>query len=294
MRPKRRALAFRLRRDRRVVRLEDFTDEEMALIAGAEAPAVEPQPVKQMTDLDNLRTLHEHEEKLRAESIAIVNVDPNLVETLMIVANGMNLVFGFTHDYEHQTDDELTLQYLGLRLFNLAGSSIKLALSGYAQQAFSMTREILELSFLLDHFRTAPKKISAWKKASNKELRQQFSPFEVRKYINKRDGLKQDRRGEVYALLSQYASHPTYAGFALTMREGMGELGPFVQEKQLRAWLQEMGLRFVPGAAIFGEMFPNAPAALQVQRRAYEAQVIGWRQKQLSKPSAKFASEATP
>jgi hypothetical protein len=39
----------------------------------------------------------------------------------------------FTHDHQHGSKNELTLQYLGVRLFNAAAASIKLALSGYYQ-----------------------------------------------------------------------------------------------------------------------------------------------------------------
>jgi hypothetical protein len=36
----------------------------------------------------------------------------------------------------HGSEDELTLQYLGIRLFNAGAASAKLALSGYYQKAF--------------------------------------------------------------------------------------------------------------------------------------------------------------
>jgi hypothetical protein len=52
------------------------------------------------------------------------------------VAEAMNAIYAFTHDHEHGSDNELTLQYLGIRLFNAAGASVKLALSGYYQKAF--------------------------------------------------------------------------------------------------------------------------------------------------------------
>ena len=29
----------------------------------------------------------------------------------------MNAIYAFSHDYEHQSDDEMTLQLLGIRLF---------------------------------------------------------------------------------------------------------------------------------------------------------------------------------
>jgi hypothetical protein len=47
----------------------------------------------------------------------------------------MNAVFAFTQEHVQGSDDELTLQLLGIRLFNDAAASIKLALSGYYQKA---------------------------------------------------------------------------------------------------------------------------------------------------------------
>jgi len=38
------------------------------------------------------------------------------------------VIYGLTHDHPHNSDDELTLQFLGIRLFNSAASSIRLRL----------------------------------------------------------------------------------------------------------------------------------------------------------------------
>src|SRR3981189_3260146 len=47
----------------------------------------------------------------------------------------------------------LTMQFLGIRLFNAAAVSLKLALSGYYQKAFVHVRDILETYFLVDYLR---------------------------------------------------------------------------------------------------------------------------------------------
>jgi hypothetical protein len=67
-------------------------------------------------------------------------------------------------------DDELTLQLLGIRLFNAAGAALKLALSGYYQKGFDARRDILETGFLVDYLTTFPEKIAEWK-AANKRTR---------------------------------------------------------------------------------------------------------------------------
>ena len=59
----------------------------------------------------------------------------------------MDVVMGFTKEHKKLSDDELTLQYLGIRLFNDAAASVRLALSGYYQVAFLLVRDILQGRF---------------------------------------------------------------------------------------------------------------------------------------------------
>jgi hypothetical protein len=59
----------------------------------------------------------------------------------------MAVTMAFVRDYKSESKDELTMQLLGIRLFNAAGASIKLALSGYYQKAFGQVRDILETAF---------------------------------------------------------------------------------------------------------------------------------------------------
>ena len=70
---------------------------------------------------DNLTLLHKGEEELRAQSLAIIQADPELSDHWDLVAEAMNVIYAFTHDHQHGSENELTLQYLGIRLFNAAG-----------------------------------------------------------------------------------------------------------------------------------------------------------------------------
>ena len=104
-----------------------------------------------MHPTDNLNSLHTHEEELHAKSLAIIKADAKLSDHWTVVSEAMNVIYAFSHDHLHQSDNELTLQYLGIRLFNAAGASIRLALSGYYQKAFDQVRDILETYFLVDY-----------------------------------------------------------------------------------------------------------------------------------------------
>jgi hypothetical protein len=70
------------------------------------------------------------------------------------------------------------------------------------------------------------------------------------------------RRAAEYGKLSELASHATWRGFRLTAREGFGELGPFVEVINLKAWLHEMVLRLGPSAVMYADQFPDADPEL--------------------------------
>jgi hypothetical protein len=69
------------------------------------------------------------EEQLRASSLATITADVALSDHWNLVAEAMNAIWSFTHDHV---------------LFNAAGASIKLALSGYYQKAFDQLRDVVE------------------------------------------------------------------------------------------------------------------------------------------------------
>jgi hypothetical protein len=174
----------------------------------------------------------------------------------------MTLIFGYTIEHTSRSEEETTTQLLGIRLFNAAASGIKLALSGYYQTAFQQTRDILETGYLLDYFRTSPGQRTIWKQLDGRTRMQLFGPVKIRIALDERDGDTTRARETEYSKLSELASHATFRGFQLTTREGLGELGPFVEKRNLMAWLEEMVLRLGPSAVMYANQFPNADAKL--------------------------------
>lgn len=232
--------------------------------------------------LDNLKSLHAHEEELRAQNLQIIAADPTLSELLFLVSNAMNIFFGFSHDHKTRSDDERTIQYFAIRLFNTTGVSIKLALGGYVQQALSHIRDVTEVAFLLDYFRTYPEQIKAWRESDKKTRLSTFGPKHIRKALDDRDGNIEQKRKKVYDVLCEYATHATYHGFALINKGGHGQIGPFVDEIKLRTWLQELALRVLPAAELVGQHFPDGEAEVVTLYSAYRAQLIEWLERQRS------------
>jgi hypothetical protein len=210
-------------------------------------------------DIDHV---HEHEEKLRRETMALIASDEELSRRLRMVEGLLALISAYTLSHPSQSDDEATMQLLGIRLFNAGASGLKLALSGYYQTAFHQARDIMETGFLLDFFRTSLEQRAVWKNADRATRRKSFDPVKIRIALDARDGDTSRRRETEYNKLSELASHATMRGFGLTTRDGFGELGPFVDRTRLLAWLEEIVLRLGPSAVMYGNQFPGADASL--------------------------------
>ena len=230
--------------------------------------------------LDNLKSLHAHEEDLRAQSLKIVAADPTLSELLFLVSNAMGVFLGFSQDHKTRSVDELTIQYFAIRLFNTTGVSIKLALGGYVQQALSHMRDVMEIAFLLDYFCTHPEEIKVWRESDKKTRLSKFGPKHIRKALDVRDGNQEQKRKKAYDVLCEYATHTTYHGFSLINMDGRGQVGPFVDESKLRAWLQEVALRVLPAAELVGQHFPDGDAQVVALYTDYRAQLSEWWRRQ--------------
>jgi hypothetical protein len=222
----------------------------------------------------DIEETHGHEEKLRQESMALIAAEPEASRRLEMIQKAMALIFGYTIEHTSRSEDETTMQLLGIRLFNAGASGVKLALSGYYQTAFHQARDIMETGFLLDYFRTSPDQRAVWKRSDRKTRRELFDPVRIRIALDERDGDSTKRRAEEYNKLSELASHATFRGFRLTTRGGFGELGPFVETTNLMAWLEEMALRLGPSAVMYANQFRDPDPKLIRFLRQFGTELI--------------------
>jgi hypothetical protein len=231
-----------------------------------------------MTAIDNLSSLHKHEEELRAKSLAAIEADAALSDHWNLVSEAMNVIYAFTHDHVHGSENELTLQYLGIRLFNAAGASIKLALSGYYQKAFDHMRDVIETYFLVDYLSTYPEKIDEWKRADKKKRISHFGPAFIRNALDKRDGYTSGERKRIYDLISELASHASYSGISLTTTgpANMAQVGPFFDDKKLAIWLQELAMRLSHAAVVLVSDHEGIDMKLLMTRKHYLEVVNKW------------------
>ena len=141
---------------------------------------------------DNLLRLHGFEEQLRERAEMLIAGDARLELHLALVEKTMNLA-DLLRQFPTADEDIKVLQALGMRLFNAFGSALKLALSGYCQNAALIMRDVLETVFLLDLFRGDRSAIPRWRFAEKKDRMRKFSPVKVRSALEKRDGPKSNR-----------------------------------------------------------------------------------------------------
>jgi hypothetical protein len=232
----------------------------------------------------NLDSLHAEEERLRQVHKGLVSSKEDLRDHIGMIHEGMNAIWALTHEHEHRNDDELTMQFLGIRLFNVSAASIKLAYGGYYQSAFSAGRDLLETFFLVDYLCSNQDQISVWKQATKDQLKGQFGPNAVRNALDKRDGFKEGKRKKIYDLISHHATHATQSGFKLTVKEQLGEIGPFYSEANFEAWAQELVKVMANAGVVFGSMFRDIDRNLLLTKAAYLEHLNNWKKKYFGGP----------
>jgi hypothetical protein len=220
------------------------------------AAGVEPSVVNTSYP-ENLTNLHRGEEELRAKSIAFIEASETLSAHVAMIHSAMDLIDYFCRQHQHQTDDQLAIQLLWIRLFNASASALKLLLSGYYQTAALQERDPLETTFLLDLFTADQTLIAAWR-ADSADPR--FRPVCVPKVLDDRDGFMERNREKAYKLLCDLAAAPNEKGFRLLTNKPGGDAncGPFFDEALLTALIEELVKLIVRGAGAFTRFFEGA------------------------------------
>jgi hypothetical protein len=219
---------------------------------------------------DNFLNLHAGEELVRIKSIEAIEGSDELLAHARVAKSAMDLIDYFARQYRHRDDDDLTVQLLGIRLFNGSASAIKLLLSGYYQTSAQLQRDLLETVFLLNYFLTDRGLIANWRTSDKKERQKQFRPVVVRIALDKRDGFTSGKREKAYSDLSELAGHPSYAGFRMLtpVPGGDAHCGPFFEATVMRATLEELAKLLVQASTIFTRFFPAQ------RRQDYETSIL--------------------
>jgi hypothetical protein len=213
----------------------------------------------------NFDLLHTGEEFLRNKSIDAIEGSENFLEHAALVERSMDLINYFVRQYKDENDDLLTVQLLGIRLFNAAASALKLLLSGYYQTSALQQRDMLETIFLLDYFKIYPTKITEWRQSDARTRRKNFAPAVIRKALDERDGFTERKRDKAYKQLCDLAGHPTYVGFQMLAPQPGGDAhcGPFFEHTSFTAVYEELAKHLIQAGSAFVRFFPGKNSADQ-------------------------------
>jgi hypothetical protein len=167
---------------------------------------------------ENLLRVHTESERLRGETIAAIEASKDLSFHAEAIERAANLLYFFGHDGEIKNADDRIVRVLGFRGFNDIMTSANLILGCYYQPAMMITRDLLELTFLIDDFTNDKTQIEKWRTLPPKEIDKLFKPVLVRERLGQRDGFTGLKRAETYKLMSSVAGHPSPAGFQMFLR----------------------------------------------------------------------------
>lgn len=194
-----------------------------------------------VTTMDRVRQV-ENSNYIKAKSYLLTDQKGQKYLNVMdLAANTLLLLLD--PEVEKVDEDELTIRYIGSRMFNSALAAYHDLLSGFYQISFSNQRDLIETQFLLDLFRSDRSKVTEWRESTPQERKQKFSTVEIRKILDERDGFKSHKRAERYGKFSNFATHMSYTGFQLIANsENLIEIGPFYDEKKILNTMHELAL----------------------------------------------------
>lgn len=215
-----------------------------------------------------------------------ISDDEELRHHLAVINGALDFIDQAVRYTPHASSEHLIQLRLLVRLFNSAAAALRLIRCGYWQPAFATIRDILETHFLLDLLSYDLEAATLWISLGDKERQRRFSPLQVRSRLDDRDGFKDRKRQSAYENLSRYAAHPTPEGFALISPSDLTKIGPFPDQKNLRAALQELVKHTANASTLISKVVQCEDAAFLVLRMRHVECLRRWSAIYLAKAAA--------
>jgi hypothetical protein len=212
--------------------------------------------------------LHEGEASIRGKTKEAIARSNDLLWHFNAIAAAMTAIDHFSRSYAHTGDDELTIQLLGARLFNSSAGAVQGLMGGYYQNSVILQRDLLEVTFLIDFFRSNGERIAEWRGCTEGERNKKFSAYLIRTALDDRDGFTERKREAHYKLLCSAGAHASWQGFALLQptHGGKARVGPYFAERALDAAALELAKICLTAAEVFLSCGPKhaAPSLSQL------------------------------
>lgn len=182
----------------------------------------------------NLEIQRKNEDDLYDQSIRFLREDEAGKQYLELFELIGRTCISSTMQKSVTEEDELTVAFIGARLFRNGLVAYRSALTGYYQTAMALVRDLIEVQFLLDYFKSNQEKIEEWRNATNQERYRQFGPHQLYRLLDERDGFTEEKRKKTYQRYCEYAAHVSFPGMQLlTDSEGVITLNPSFDSKKL-------------------------------------------------------------
>lgn len=208
---------------------------------------------------ENFHLLHAGEEQFRVQSISAIEASEKFILHTEVIEAAISYSRHCILRDDHRDQDDVTIRLLGVRIANGLGVALNLLLSGYYQASANQQRDLMETTFLLNHFAISPAAVTTWREADEKTLRDKFSPVVIRKALDDHYEQTTRKREEAYKLLCRLAAHPHPQGFLLLRQpNGLHRCGPFFDETALEATLSELGKQACEAGEAIGSFFKSS------------------------------------
>jgi hypothetical protein len=226
----------------------------------------------------NFDLLHEQEEALRLQTKEAIAGSDTLRRHFAVIEASMTLVQHFARHYPYNGEDELTVHLLGIRLFNCATGAVQSLMAGYYQNSVMLQRDLLEVSFLLDYFRSNKASIVEWRSSTESERNKKFGAYKVRTALDDRDGFTERKREEHYKLLCTLGAHASYQGFQLLTPTAGGDAhcGPYFANRALEATVAELAKLCGSAAGTFTLFFDGRSLLDDETKLSFMEAQVAW------------------
>lgn len=215
----------------------------------------------------NLLRLFEAQDDLIPWALEKISETKHLQDQIDFIHEYMNGV-KFAKESGRKGNRHTALCGLFMRSFEMLALGLRGCLSGSYHTSAMACRDLLETAFLIDFLMDRHGEPEMWLDANLKDVRGKYSPSEVRKYLDKRDGNSDRKRKAHYDMLSTLGAHPT--PHALNMRrdgQQIIHLGPFKQADLVRECVEELAkslLTLSPLLWRYLQEIPNSAGAVSV------------------------------
>ena len=216
------------------------------------------------------------ESRIEAQQDRTIGETPELQDHVGIINAALDCISTLLRVYDHSDEDELAALRLAVRCFNSGAASLRLLRGGYYQPSFTMVRDLVETTFLLDLFWRDKTALKEWRTLPTKERERRYRPIEVRKRLDKMDGYKEAKRAAAYKMLSTYAAHPSPEGFRIISPNGMTQIGPFPDAGLLTAGLQELSKHLANSAVEISFHVESDDSAVRSAKQTYFDTLDRW------------------